>query len=261
LERFLNTLAEEPALHRLVGDVIRGLDPSGHHLSPRCYHGWNLAANLPNFEEHVQTLMSELIDFSFPAYWVGTESYRLEPRLHFSGPRTESELAPILGGFVRRVLGGLLARQGKSVYVEDNTWNTLFARELLELVPEAKILHVYRDPRDVVASFTHQRWCPTDVRQAALWYRALMDHWFSVRESLPTESYHEFPLESLVSSTEQVLREICHFLGLAYDPVLLHTDLSKAHTGRWKRDFSKGEQRTLGEILNPVIAQLGYAQT
>ncbi|RME46709.1 MAG: sulfotransferase [Caldilineae bacterium] len=258
LERLLTGLAAEPPLHRLAGELLRRLNRDGRTLSPRQYHRWNLEAHLPNYRRHVQTLLARLTDFVFPAAWVGTESYAFRPQVYHAGPKPPSELARILGDFIRAVIGDLLAQEGKSFFVEDNTWNILFARELLDFVPSAKILHVYRDPRDVVASFLRQRWTPHDAAQAAQWYRDIITHWFAVRKTLPPESYFEYSLEALVNDTERVVHAICDFTGLPFHPALLQTDLSRSRQGRWRRDLSPAEQQTVRQILGEVIEVLGY---
>jgi len=259
LERLLNGLASEPTSHRLAGELLRRLNRDGRAFSPRQYHRWNLAAHLPNYRQHVRTLIARLTDFTFPAAWVGTESYALRPRVCHAGPKPPAELARILGDFIRAVIGDLLAQEGKTFFVEDNTWNILFARELLDFVPSARILHIYRDPRDVVASFLHQRWSPHDPAQAAQWYRDIITHWFAVRETLPPDSYFEYSLESLVNDTEQVVRDICRFTGLPFHPALLQTDLSRSNSGRWRRDLSPEEQGVVEHILAAIIEELGYA--
>jgi hypothetical protein len=261
LERLLNSLIREPLHHRLLGHLIRWWNPDGKILSPRAYHGWELTHHLPNFEHHVQELMSRLVEFSFPACWVGTENYRFFPRLYHSPPRPREELAQILGDFIRIVINDLLEQTGKRFFVEDNTWNVLFAREIIELLPEAKIIHVYRDPRDVVASFSHQRWSPTNKQQGARWYRAMITYWFNTRSALPSGSYYELGLEDLVASPETVLRDICEFAGIPFDNALLQIDLSHSHSGRWKREYSDEEKTKVQEILADVIEKLGYDPT
>jgi len=258
LERFLKGLVREPWYHRLAGYLIRRLDPRGKFISPRAYHGWNLSRHLPRFEDHVETLMAELIEFIFPAYWVGMEGYRLFPRIYHSPPRSREELASILGKFIRSVIGDLLEQTGKQFFVEDNTWNVLFAREILELLPEARIIHIYRDPRDVVASFSQQRWSPKDKIQGALWYREMMMRWFEIRSFLPQDSFYEVSLERFVSEPKAVLQEICTFAGISFHEAMLHIDLSHSHSGRWKREFSLEEKRSVQEILKDVIQALGY---
>jgi len=258
LECLLNTLIEDPPLHKLLGSFLRILNRDGKVFSPRRYHGWQLNTHLPHFKQYAQELMAELREFSFSACWVGTESYTYHPQVYHAGPMPQNELAQILGGFICKVIGALLTHHQKNFYVEDNTWNVLFARELVELVPKAKILHVYRDPRDVVASFVQQRWCPSDKRHAALWYKSIMTHWFNVREKLPSECYYEYSLENLVSSTEQTMKEICQFTNIPYDPILLTLDLGQSHSKRWKQEFTIEEQQVVQDILGDIVHQLGY---
>jgi hypothetical protein len=258
LERLLTGLAVEPVPHRLAGALLRCLNRDGKTFSPRQYHRWNLAARLPNYRQHVRTLVACLTDFTFPAAWVGTESYTFRPQVCHAAPIPPAELAQILGDFIRTVIGDLLAQTGKRFFVEDNTWNILFARELLDFIPSARILHVYRDPRDVVASFIRQRWAPNDVAQAARWYKAIITHWFVIRETLPSESYFECSLESLVNDTERVVRDVCRFTSLPFHPTLLQTDLSQSHQGRWRRDLISQEQQIVQQILGEIIETLGY---
>jgi hypothetical protein len=189
---------------------------------------------------------------------VGTESYQCYPEIYHSPPRSKKELAPILGDFIREVIGDLLSYTGKDFFVEDNTWNVFFAKELLELIPEAKIIHVYRDPRDVVASFSHQRWSPTDRVQGAKWYKVMMTHWFNVRSTLSDDSYYEISLEALVASPEKVLRDVCEFAEISFDRTMLEVDLSHSHSGRWKREYSEREKAEIDRILEDVIVDLGY---
>jgi hypothetical protein len=196
--------------------------------------------------------------FSFSGCWVGSQSYQIQSTIYHAPPLSRDELAPILGDFIRDVIAEILSEQNKSFFVEDNTWNVFFARELLELLPEAKLIHVYRDPRDVVASFSQQRWSPSNRIQAARWYRDMMQHWFEVRSGLPTHSYHELSLESLVASPREILTSICEFAGITFDEAMLEIDLSHSHTGRWKRECSDEEKIKIQVILGDVIGELGY---
>ncbi len=258
LERFLKRLGREAVHHRLFSGLVQRWDPVGKCCSPRAYHGWELSRHLPNFDQHVDTLMSELVEFSFPACWVGTESYKPHPKIYHAPPRYRQELAEVLGDFIRSVIGDLLEQRGKAFFVEDNTWNILFAREILELLPDAKIIHVYRDPRDVVASFTHQRWSPADKEQGALWYRSIMNHWFDVRSDLPVDSYYELSLEQLVSSPGRVVQGICEFADIPFHASMLEVDLSHSHTGRWRREYSQEEKSRVLDVLGDIIGELGY---
>jgi hypothetical protein len=258
LQRFLKRLVREPLHHRLISNVVQHLNPSGKLFSPRAYHGWDLRDHLPNFEYHAEELISNLVDFSFHACWVGTESYKRSPEIHHMSPKPRAELASILGDFIRSIVLDLLEETGKGFFVEDNTWNVLFAKEITEILPDAKIIHVYRDPRDVVASFSHQRWSPNDKKQAAQWYKAMMTRWFDIRADLPPSSYYELSLEGLIAMPKEITKEICHFSEIDFDETMTQIDLSHSHNGRWKTEFSKEEKALVQDILGDLVRELGY---
>jgi hypothetical protein len=178
--------------------------------------------------------------------------------MYYAPPKTREELAQVLGDFVRDVIDDLLRETGARFFVEDNTWNILFSREITAMLPEAKIIHVYRDPRDVVASFSQQRWCPTRKDQGAYWYRAMMVHWFEVRADLPRGSYHELRLEDLVANPQAELRAVCEFADIPFDQAMLEINLGHSHSGRWKKEYSHEEITLVGDILGDILDELGY---
>lgn len=252
LERFLRGLAYEPMGRHILGELVRKLG-----YTPSQYHGWELARWLPSFEQHINELMHQLTDFTFSARWPSASAWQRGPQMRHCY-KGQWELAKILGDFIEAVISDLLKVTGKQFLVEDNTWNMLFARELVDLLPHAKIVHIYRDPRDVVASFVRQRWCPHDPAQAAQWYGALMSHWLIVRCDLPAHCYHEISLERLVYDPETVLHELCAFAEIPFDRAMLEIDLSHAHIGRWQRDFSVKEQQDVQATLANWVERLGY---
>jgi len=252
LERLLRGLAHEPLSKRVATKVAKIVG-----LTPPPYDGWELAKWLPNFEKHIDELMEGLTDFEFPASWPSAPAFQRPQMRHCYKDRWQ--LAEILGAFIEAAIGDLLNEAGKAFFVEDNTWNILFAREIVDLVPGAKIVHIYRDPRDVVASFVHQRWCPSDPAQAAQWYDALMSHWLKVRRDLPAHSYREVSLERFVYNPMAVLRELCIFAEVPFSRAMLDIDLSHAHIGRWKRDFDAEEQSIVHINLAGWTERLGYA--
>jgi len=142
--------------------------------------------------------------------------------------------------------------------VEDNTWNGLFARELLSLFPESCFVHVYRDPRDVVVSFAGQRWAPADLPTACRWYADLMGRWLSTRKDLDASRYREISMESLVGNPKEVLSGLCELSGLQFDASMLNVEFSSESIGRWRRDISTAEQAQIDTQLAPFVRELGY---
>lgn len=259
LERLLLELSRESTVDRLVAAGLRIYPSNPRVFSPRRYSGWELEKHLPGFHMKVEQLIERLYDFSYSAYWVGTSSYSRRPTLRHAGPKGREELRTILGNFVGSVIGGFLNTNHKQVFVEDNTWNILFAKELLELVPNAKIVHVVRDPRDVVTSFMKERWCPDDAREASWYYCSLIDRWMEVREAIPEDQYHELSLEALVQDTVTTVTDLCSFIDIPMDVTLLEQDLSKSNTGRWRRDLSPDDQAIVQQIVGNRLMLLGYS--
>ena len=258
LEKLLSEISEVNLLHGLVGGVLKLVDKNGKLLSPKRYAAWELKKHIPGFKTYVKELLDDLREFSYQGVWPGTGSYTFLPCIYYAKTRSQEELREILGRFLEKVFESLLAEANADFYVEDNTWNILFARELLQLVPEAKIVHVYRDPRDVVASMIQQRWCPKDKEHTAMWYKTIIEHWFSIRSDLPPGSYYEMKLEDLVNAPEKVVRELCDFIQIPYSQCMVCVDLSHAHSGRWKKDFSREEQKQVKRIIGDLVTDLGY---
>lgn len=260
LEQFLSDLSKDKFIDKIIGKILKPISRNWVVLSPKRYLGWELEKHIPNFQKYSEELIRELKDFSYKAVWPGKESYRFFPELYYGSPKSSEELAGILSRFLEKIINSLLIKNGKGIFIEDNTWNILFSRELVRLLPEAKIIHVYRDPRDVVASFCKQRWAPNKPKEAAIYYRDIIGQWFSLRPELLFNSYYEFKLEDLVCSPETVMRGVCDFVGLPFQSQIINVDLTKSNKGIWKRQFSKEEKAGINEILGDIIAKLGYTK-
>ena len=54
-----------------------------------------------------------------------------------------------------------------------------------------------------------------------------------------------------------VLEAICAFWEVEWDDSLLAADLSRSHSGRWKKDFTKEQVAAVNEVLSPELERLG----
>lgn len=258
LEDYLRSLSRRrPFLYRL-GQLIKTFDKSGARFAPPSYHGWELSRWFPRWDERVGQLISELTNFSFPGCWPGVPSFQKNNQMYFGMYGTRGEIAYKLGKFIRGCVDDHLKWTGKRMFLEDNTWNILYARELMEMLPGAKLVHVCRDPRDVVASFVRQRWCPSDVSVAVSWYKSIMEKWSDVRQKLDPASYFEFRLEDLVANPQATLHELCRFIGLEIETGMLEVDLSRNNTGRWRQELSPHEQAFVCRELRSLMGQYEY---
>ena len=94
------------------------------------------------------------------------------------------------------------------------------------LFPDARILIMRRDPRDVVWSCFHTNFALTSttyeytsLESTARHYDALMRLIQASLERLPLTT-HEVRYDSLVREFDATTRELCNFIGLAWSPGL-----------------------------------------
>lgn len=213
----------------------------------------------PKYREQVDHLIEDLTDFSYQASWTGLE-FGDHPVLRFAEPPYPKQVAARLGDFYNEVVAEICKNQQSHYFVDDNTWNTLYFDSILELLPEAKLVHIYRDPRDVVASYMQQIWAPSEPIKAARFYAGIMRQWWKKRDDLPKDSFYELSLEQLVEAPDETIKNICEFWQLPFEETLLSVDLSRSNTNRWRRDIPEDKFGRVTEILEPFIETLGYAK-
>ncbi len=260
LEKLLRTVSRAPFPAKLytVATARSGVGQiSPVKLQPR-YGAVGASKFCPSFKSLVDELIENLVDFRYAGHWTGSDPLQRREMLYVR-PRSPAELARVLGDFYRKVVGCVVDHARARYWVEDNTWNFLWFKSLLALLPEARLVHIYRDPRDVVASYTAQTWMPTDPARSATVYADVMSRWFRVRKELPPETFIEISLEELVHSTEPTLRRVCELWEIPWHGALLDTDLSRSNAGRWKRDLSPSEADEVQRIVEEPLRKLGYS--
>lgn len=93
-------------------------------------------------------------------------------------------------------------------------------KRISKVIPEARFIHLIRDGRDVTLSRTNTLALkPTPIAKAAgRWKRRLKR---AQRQGAEVEHYLELRYEGLVSDPEGTLRQVCEFIELPWDPVML----------------------------------------
>lgn len=112
--------------------------------------------------------------------------------------------------------------QSGAVLGEKTPQHWIELERILSIWPDAKVIHIYRDPRDVVASLMTMRWWKgRSVRRTARhWRRALLaaEDW---QRRLGPDRHRTVRYEDLVADPEGVLRPLAAFLGLEFSPAML----------------------------------------
>lgn len=99
---------------------------------------------------------------------------------------------------------------------------------LKQLCPQAKFLHMIRDPRDCCLS-VRQSWGKSIYRAAHRWQSTLSEA-RRVGQTLK-DDYLEVTYESLLEDTEGVMERVADFLERDYHPAMTHIGLAPENTG------------------------------
>lgn len=140
-----------------------------------------------------------------------------------------------------------------------------------EIYPDARVVHIIRDGRDVVRSLTNQPWGPSSVREAALDWCTTVSR---AREQGPALAhYHEVRYERLLADPGQEIGALFRALDLPVDPAVLAGAQAEAHVpfnvdlgdprvaaGKWRASFSAADLAAFEQEAGGLLAALGYAE-
>lgn len=136
-----------------------------------------------------------------------------------------------------------------------------------DLWPDAKYIHLVRDPRDVARSCIGMGWVGNVYHGADYWLKAER-RWDALVKITSEDQRCEIRYEDLVSDPAGELTKICDFLGVEYAPVLLdypkHTsygppDASLAY--QWRRRLTGREVSQVESRIGPMMSRRGYEPT
>jgi hypothetical protein len=91
---------------------------------------------------------------------------------------------------------------------------------LLHVWPEARFIHLIRDPRDVARSVMEMGWFGDVDRGIDKWVHAETE-WDTVTSRVPQDRWIEIEFADLIADHVGELRRICSFLGVDYSEVML----------------------------------------
>lgn len=149
-----------------------------------------------------------------------------------------------------------------------------------ELFPDAKFIHIHRDPRDVVLSMANRPW----GEQKSLYARAkrcrdVYDRAEHYNRTLPPRCFAQVSCETLIREPERTLRRLCDFLGEPFDAAMLEfherehagflererewkalttKPLDPTRVGRYKGRLSPYEIRVVEHVVGAHLERLGY---
>lgn len=124
--------------------------------------------------------------------------------------------------FVAAFYSAIAKSHGKTWLIEQTPWYGSRLDLLTSFFPEAKIIHMVRDGRDVALSFSRTPWWHTSPQlNLARWQREIKKITLDAAFYLDAKSYLEVRYEDLVANTKCEIQRICEFLSVEFDPAML----------------------------------------
>jgi hypothetical protein len=185
------------------------------------------------------------------------------------------------GDFLRIVMEGIAGNQGVERWAEKTPRHLLYIPQIKETIPNALIIHIIRDGRDVAASMSRMRWegaFPWDTRHrllvCGLYWQWLVQKGREYGQRLGPD-YLEVRYEQLVQHPKETLATLGDFVhaDLNYNHIRQNAigAVSKPNTsfrdevrrgtfspiGR-RKDISDLEAARLEGLLGPLLRELGY---
>jgi hypothetical protein len=179
----------------------------------------------------------------------------------------------------RRVLAWYAENAGKPRAGDKTPEYVLEMPRLARLLPETRFVHVVRDGRDVATAIVDAPIGTADLAEAAAAWRRLVSAGRRDGKRLGPGRYLEVRYEALVDDPEAVLRTVCQFVGLSFDPSMLryheraddvirHAGIPELHTAirrpptpllrDWRQDLSQADVRRVESIAGDELQRFGY---
>jgi hypothetical protein len=194
------------------------------------------------------------------------------PRFDGRGPTSSREI-------VTEFFAAYARFRGKGRWGEKTPQHAWHVPEILAAFPRAKIVHILRDPRDVVASYVESIFGPETALLAAKRWREYATTIDRETAGLPDGQFRMIRYEDLVTDPEQTVASLLEILvassegvqlSLADSPLGTHYEtISNAHTavtrkidpssiGKWRSGLSTRALREVEFLTRDLMERYGY---
>ena len=141
-----------------------------------------------------------------------------------------------------------MKRHGKQRWVEKTPIHLRCLAEIRRCYPNAPVIRIIRDPRDVALSALKVPWATATFPVAIVNWQYLDESGASFFQT--DRNSISLRYEDLLTSPKEQLTRLCHFIGEDFEPGMLDTSRSVAHVSypveTWKR--KAGEQLDTSRI-------------
>lgn len=174
-----------------------------------------------------------------------------------------------------RMVDRLMRFTGRPVFLNKCPGNSMRIAQLLELFPDARFIHVERDPRGVINSIVNihralgvKAWGPMPVPKQELTglseYASVARQWVAITQAverglaaLPPERKQVVRYERFMAAPDAMLNEVATAFGLESFRQPVSAQLRAERTSGWRKEIPAAEQ----EAILRIIEEAGLAHT
>ena len=182
----------------------------------------------------------------------------------------------------RAILQKHLKNEGKTIPGDKDPRSVEYLAVIAKYFPKAYIVHIIRDPRDILLSKMNAEWS----RDRSVYLHVLANKvqlMMGMQEfKLFGERYIEIKYEELLADPEKTLKRLCEDLGIQYhDSMLDYTDSSrklvaddemawkketlgpllKSNVGKWKNGLSSWNVAMVEELVDIAFDHYDYVKS
>ena len=137
-------------------------------------------------------------------------------------------------------------------------------RRIQRALSEARFVHVIRDGRDTAAAKPGTLDPGKALTIGQRWERKVAS---ARNQEHLVNHYLEVRYEDLIADPEEVLREVCEFCDLEFDPAMIDPperaalEAELGPVGHWKTALGSDDTEAFGEVAGRLLGELGYSSS
>jgi hypothetical protein len=246
--------------------------PRESHIFPKLYK----AFGDPKNEKEAVQMGQKILNY----YRIKAWELELNPE-DFSKCRSYAEIISLL-------FENWLEKDGNATRWGDKTPQyVLEIPTLVKLFPDCKIIHIYRDGRDVALSWISLPFGPENIFCAALAWRHYVKTGLKHASILKPETYLEVQYESLLTNSKSTMKKVSDFLDEPFDETQLkptkispssrpenysgfkysqsnefkysqQNQIVKTNFNKWKSEMSDEDLLLFESVAGDTLKILGY---
>lgn len=227
----------------------------------------SLKPNLKQLLQQIYTARKSFFDHDFHGIQFDLDT--LTEQLH---KEQRSTIPQVIAGLFEANARG----EGKKRWGDKTPYYVLHLPTVIEMFPNAQIIHLIRDGRDCCLSMLQRK---HDLRIFNTYHAAYTwDKYVRAGQqfgNIHPASYHEIRYEDLLNHPEQTTSRLCDFLEEDFDQSvidfnkskglgkthLLKQPLQKSNQEKWRRNMSKRQLRIFEAKSGDTLLKNGYQRT